>query len=101
MCARSKPDVVHRALDGVGQHGAGDLALDRGPARVPGQGQGQDVVVALQRGQHELPRPPRVDESVQADQRRPGASTVRWGERREHGVVIVPHAEIARPAARW
>jgi hypothetical protein len=31
---------------------------------VAGQCQGQHVVTALQRGQHELPRAPRVDEAV-------------------------------------
>jgi len=74
--------LVDRPLDRVGERGVADLSLDRRPARVPGEGQGQDVVTALERGQNELPGAPGVGEAVEAYQRRPGASAVRWGEGR-------------------
>jgi hypothetical protein len=73
--------LVHRALDAVGERVDADLPLDRGPARVARERDGQDVVAALQGGQHELTGAPGVDEAVQAHQRRPGAAAVLRDER--------------------
>ena len=61
-----------------------DLARERRPAGVAGQGRRQHVVAALQRGQHELPGPPGVGEAVQADQRRAGAAAMRGREAGDH-----------------
>ena len=81
---------VHRALDGV-HHGArGHRVGQRRAARVAGQREGEHVALALERGQHELPRPPGVGEPVEQDERRPGAAAVR---RRE------AHAMNARSSA--
>jgi hypothetical protein len=74
--------LVHRTLDRVDEAGFADLALDRRAARVARQGRRQDVVIALQCGQHELPAAPGVHEAVQAYQRRPSPSAVRRGGRR-------------------
>jgi hypothetical protein len=73
--------LVHRALDRAGERGLADLSLDRRAARVAGQRERQHVVTVLQGGQDELPGAPRVEEAVQADERRPGAPAVRWRER--------------------
>jgi hypothetical protein len=81
------PRRVHRALDGVGDR---VVAVDRRAARVAGQRGGEHVVAALQRRQHELPRPPGVEEAVQQDERRPAAAAVRWRERREQGLQLTP-----------
>ena len=82
-CARSRsPRRPSRARPRRGGRRRVDLALERRPARVAEQRRGEHVVVALERRQHELPRPPRVGEAVQADQRRPGAAAVGRGEAR-------------------
>ena len=79
--------VVHRALDRVGdQRVRSTLAVERRPARVAGQRRREHVVAALERGQHELPRPPRVHEAVQAHERRAGAAAVRRTEGAVHGL---------------
>ena len=71
---------VHRPLDGV-HHGArGHRLGQRRAARVAGQREREHVALALERGQHELPRPPGVGEPVEQDERRPGAAAVRRGE---------------------
>jgi len=73
---RGEARRVHRALHRVGQRAAPDGALDRRPARVPGERRRQDVVPALEVRQDELPRAPRVEEAVQQHERRPGAAAV-------------------------
>jgi hypothetical protein len=75
--------LVHRALDGVGEHGVADLPLDRRAAGVAGQRRCEHVVMGLERRQHQLPGAPGVGEAVQAHERRPGAAAMRCGER-EH-----------------
>ena len=72
--------VVHRALDRVGIAPRSISPSSGGPPACPGS-VGASTRVALERGQHELPGSPRVREAVQADERRPGAAAVRWGER--------------------
>ena len=57
---------------------------------MAGQRRGQHVVPALERGQHELPRAPRVGEPVQEHERRAGAAAVRGRE---------AHARNARSSA--
>jgi hypothetical protein len=85
--------LVHSALDRVGERGVAHLPLDRRPTRVPGEGQGQDVVSALERGQNELPGAPGVGEAVEAYERRPGAFAVRGvkvGDRRRTLLAAAP-----------
>jgi len=66
-----EPRLVHAALDRVGHRFGAALAGERRAARVPGQRRREDVVAALERGQHELPGPPGLEEAVQADHGRP------------------------------
>jgi hypothetical protein len=79
---RAEAGLVHGGLHRVDKRLLAGLTDDRRAARMPGQPQGQDVVPALERGQDELPRPPRVDEAAQADHRRSGAAAVRGREGR-------------------
>src|SRR5262249_44293406 len=79
-----EPGLVHRALDGVGDQGRGEVALERRPAGMPGQRRGEDVVVALELTEHELPDPPGAGEAVQADERPPGPAAMRGSEERVH-----------------
>jgi hypothetical protein len=72
--------LVHRPLDGVDHAGGARPALERRPAGVAGQRRGEHVVVALERGEHELPDPPRVGEAVQEHERRALAAAVRGRE---------------------
>jgi SAM-dependent methyltransferase len=81
---RLEPGRLHRALDPIGERRGGQLAVERGAAGVAGERRREDVVVALQRGQDELPGPPRVGDPVHADERRAGASSVIRGESRVH-----------------
>jgi 5,10-methylenetetrahydromethanopterin reductase len=78
----------------LGQRAIGQLALERRSAGVAGQRRCEHVVMALEHRQDELPRPPRVHEAVQADQRRATAATVRSGEGRAHGAGDYPHVDV-------
>src|SRR3712207_5812588 len=53
----------------------------------------EDVVVALEPRQHELPRPPRVREPVHADERRAASPAVRAREDRGHEAGTNPRSE--------
>ena len=75
---------VHRVLERVGQRVVADAAVDGRPAGVPGEGRGQDFVVALERRKHQLPGAPGVGEAVQGDERRAVAAAMRRREHREH-----------------
>jgi hypothetical protein len=68
--------VVHGTFGRVGHQLSGGRAFERRPARVAGEGRGEDVVPALERGQHELPGAPRLHEAVQAEERRAGAAAM-------------------------
>jgi hypothetical protein len=60
----AKPRVIHHALQRFDQCGAADLDRDRRTARMPGQRGRKNIVMALQRRQHELPGAPCVHEPV-------------------------------------
>jgi len=77
-----EPRPVHGPLHRVDEHGFAGLALERRAAGVAGQGERQDVVTALQRGQHQLPGAPAVAEAVEQDERRPRAAAVAGREGR-------------------
>jgi hypothetical protein len=87
------PGGVHRGFDGVGQRRRARPGRDRRAARVARKRRSEHVVLALERGQHELPHPPRVHEPVQADHRGARASTVGRGEGARHR----PEGSPARP----
>jgi hypothetical protein len=82
--------LLHRTLDPVGERRIADLPLDRRPAGVTRKRGGKDVVMALERRQSELPGAPGIEEAMQAYERRPGASAVRWGEAREQAPKLLP-----------
>jgi len=64
---------------------------------VAGERRGEDVVLALEARQHQLPGAPGVGEPVQEDERRAGPAAVRGTERAGHrarasGGGVVPTA---------
>ena len=63
---------------------SGGAARERRPAGVARQRRREHVVPALERGQHQLPRAPRVGEAVQQHERLARAAAVRRGEARVH-----------------
>jgi len=77
--------LIEGTLDVVDEHVLVDIAVDRLPSRMPGKRRHEHVVLALEQGQDELPRAPRVGEAVQAEKRRPGAATMERHEHRRHG----------------
>src|SRR5919197_1135969 len=88
MRAVRKPAAsIARSTASVSRASPNSPSID-GPPACPGKGQGQDLVPALQGGQDELPGAPGVHEAVQANQRRPRATAVGWGE----GRVQAPEA---------
>jgi hypothetical protein len=79
-----KSGFVHRTLDCIGSKHRTGGARDRRPSCVTRQRRREHVMAALEHRQHELPRPPRVHEAVQADEWRAGAASMRRREAREH-----------------
>jgi hypothetical protein len=96
--------LVHRPLDAIGQRSHGRRALQRRAACVTGQRHGQDVVATLQPRKHELPGAPRVQEPVQAEQRRAVARAMGRGEvaevaHRSHGPGVMDESIPRRTIA--
>ena len=56
---------------------------------MAGQRGREHVVALLERGQHELPRPPRVGEAVEQEERLARAAAVGGGEHGRHGPSVV------------
>jgi hypothetical protein len=81
---RLEPGIVHCLLDRIDELRLLEVPVEWRAAGVPEQRGGENVVVALQPRQHQLPCPPGVGEAVQAYHRRPGATSRRWRERGEH-----------------
>ena len=87
---------VHGPLDRIGELRLLELPVQRGTAGMTEQRRRQNVVVALQSRQHQLPGPPGIGEPMKAHHRRPGATTMGRGKRRDRG----EHGERERHPAR-
>ena len=72
------PGLVHPPFNRLDKCAVVDLTIERGAAGVAGQGRREDVVLLLQRRQHQLPGAPGVDETVQTDHRRTEPTAVEW-----------------------
>ena len=88
-----EPLRIHHPLHAVGQPPAVQL-VERRPAGVAGQCGSEHVERALERGQHQVPRPPAVGEPVQQHERRARAAAM---ERRED---VTARAGTARRSRR-
>lgn len=82
--------LVEQLLDEPEQRLAVERLGERGAAGVAGQGRREDLVASLERGQDELPRPPRVEEAVQQQEPRALAAAMRRGKRGQRWIVTLP-----------
>src|SRR5262249_61237041 len=95
------PRLVQRALERIDELRPVGVYVERWTAGMPGQRGREHFVPPLERRQRELPRPPCVEEPVDAEERRPRAAAVEPREHRRqypHGPPPRERLEVRQPA---